>query len=1045
MQFHPLTRLCTFACTAPAVGLALVLCSPALRGQAVAPTPLGSSSAPAEASRKDEPVVLSPFEVGSNTERGYMSTAILQGGRGKIDLADVAGQVQVFTKEFLDDLGAINTDEAFLFSATTQTYFDNVNGNGDSRPGSRNGADDSSNSRGLGVIDKTRNYFRTTIETDAYNTERISLVSGSNAVQFGLGGAAGTAESTSARANLTRNRQKVSLRTDSHGSERIVLDVSQVLIPRKLALRVATLRENREFFIQPGYEDNRRAFVATTYQPFKNTTVRIEGEYVHRRDARPTTTLARDNGYMHWLASQQAGTPQVYLNRASTAATAGRPAAPTFTLGDGVTTRAYAFSTKSLLFVLPQNSVPAFTNFQDVRNTVFVNIADGAGTAGNTQTLIDPGLPLYTNTAGWSRYNFRRSRNVTATIEQRLAQRTFLELGASYEFYRNQTIQLFANNAYDILVDINRFLPDGVTTNPLYGRPYLEANNSTGQGNWADNSIYQYRAVLTHEQDFTRNAGWTRHLGRHRLAAFTSYEDSATYTLAQLRNLIVGAPSFLSPAARANPLHVERAIFLRQYLPAFGATSNPHDYGIAAPTAYGDLMETMYFTTAAGERFGVTAFENPVGNIGTAPSANHLQRGSLAASTSSVFFKNHLVANLGVRYDRVRNANFGSFQPILTDGPITPQNPLGTGFRAYSDFRQQEPPSIWTPFRSATRFNYGFIVRPPWVSKWISLGYDYSRNSSLNEVAVVRDVQGTVLESPYGESHEYSIRFRLLDDRLNLKVNYFNSLNRNITLGDSGLRQNLINFEQQLYENDPRYPINPLFVETLNPRPADFRLPGDRNSKGVEVDLTYNPTRNLRLFWNLGRTQTELDDISTQPWYDYINTKPAVWRAIGGGWAMAPYDATRTVEAAFNQLIQGPVDDVQANLGSQGGNAQTWRSNLVATQSFTEGRLKGAAVSANFRYRGPSIIGFPNKIDEKGRTRTDRDKPYKSEGYVITGLMGNYRFRGGYGTMCRVQLNVNNVFNTERLFVTRTFANGVARNYGRQAGREFILSFEIER
>ncbi len=1025
----------------PAAILALLCLAGSLgRAQAVAPTP----SLPPAAPTKEGPVVLSPFEVGSESERGYQATAVLQGGRGKIDLADVAGQVQVFTKDFLDDLGATNTDEAFLFSATTQTYFDNVNGNADSRPGSRNGADDSGNSRGLGNLDRTRNYFRTTIETDTYNTERISLVSGSNAVQFGLGGAAGTAETTTLRANLTRNRQKVSLRTDSYGSERTVFDVSQVLVPRKLALRVATLRENREFFIQPGYEDNRRAFVTTTYQPFKNTTVRIEGEYVHRRDARPTTTLARDNGYMHWLASQRAGTPQIYLNRAADAATAGRPAAPSFTLGDG-STRAYAFSTKSLLFVLPQNTVPTFTNFQDVRNTVFVNIADGAATSGNTQTLLEPGMPLYTNTAGWSRYNFRRSRNATATIEQRLAARTFLELGASYEFYRNQTAQLFANNAYDVLVDINRFLPDGATPNPLYGRPYLEANNSTGQGNWADNYIYQYRAVITHEQDFSRNAGWTRHLGRHRLAAFSSYEDSATYTLAQLRNLIIGKPSFLSAAARDNPLHVERAIFLRQYLPAFGASSNPHDYGLAAPTAYGDLMETMYFTTAAGERFGVTAFQNPVGNIGTAPSANHLQRGSLAASTSSVFFKNHVVANLGVRYDRVRNANFGSFQPILTDGPITAQNPLGTGFRAYSDFRQQEPPSIWTPYRSATRFNYGFIVRPPWLEKWISFGYDYSRNSSLNEVAVVRDVNGTVLESPYGESHEYSVRFRLLDDRLNLKVNYFNSLNRNLTLADSGLRQNLINFEQQLHTNDRSYPINPLFIETRNPLVGEFRLPGDRNSKGLEVDLTYNPTRNLRLFWNLGRTETELDDLSTQPWYDYINTKVAVWRAIGGNWAAAPYDATRTVEAAFNQLIQGPVDDIQASLGNQGGNAQTWRSNLVATQSFTEGRLKGAALSANFRYRGPSLLGFPNIVDAKGKIRSDRDRPYKSEGYVITGLMANYRFRGTAGTSWRVQLNVNNVFNTERLFVTRTFANGVARNYGRQAGREFVLSLEIDR
>src|SRR4051812_19438649 len=183
----------------------------------------GQAIAPPNASPQEETVVLSPFEVGANSDHGYQPTTILQGGRGRIDLADVAGQVAVFTKEFMDDIGATTMDQALLYSSTTQTYFDNVNGNGDNRPGSRNVAtDDSSNSRGLGVIDRTRNFFRTTMDPDSYNLERLSLISGANAVQFGLGGAAGTLEATTARANLSRNKQKVQLRTDSYGSERAV-------------------------------------------------------------------------------------------------------------------------------------------------------------------------------------------------------------------------------------------------------------------------------------------------------------------------------------------------------------------------------------------------------------------------------------------------------------------------------------------------------------------------------------------------------------------------------------------------------------------------------------------------------------------------------------------------------------------------------------------------------------------------------------------------------------------------------------------------------
>ena len=33
------------------------------------------------------------------------------------------------------------------------------------------------------------------------------------------------------------------------------------------------------------------------------------------------------------------------------------------------------------------------------------------------------------------------------------------------------------------------------------------------------------------------------------------------------------------------------------------------------------------------QTFAVSAYENPVGDVGTAPSANHLQRGSLAGSS----------------------------------------------------------------------------------------------------------------------------------------------------------------------------------------------------------------------------------------------------------------------------------------------------------------------------------------------------------------------------------------------------------------------------
>jgi hypothetical protein len=78
-------------------------------------------------------------------------------------------------------------------------------------------------------------------------------------------------------------------------------------------------------------------------------------------------------------------------------------------------------------------------------------------------------------------------------------------------------------------------------------------------------------------------------------------------------------------------------------------------------------------------------------------------------------------------------------------------------------------------------------------------------------------------------------------------------------------------------------------------------------------------------------------------------------------------------------------------------------------------------------------------------TRTNRDNPYKSDDYILTGLMANYRFRGPGNTAWRVQANANNVFNTARLYLTRVYDDGTPRNFGRQPGREFILSINVER
>jgi hypothetical protein len=515
-----------------------------------------------------------------------------------------------------------------------------------------------------------------------------------------------------------------------------------------------------------------------------------------------------------------------------------------------------------------------------------------------------------------------------------------------------------------------------------------------------------------------------------------NYEDVATYTLGTMKFLIIGKPSFLSDAAKNDPLASERQFTMRYYLPPIGSTSDPHHYGIPSLSPYGDVHETLTFTTASGESFQVTQKQNPVGFIGSVPSATHIQRGSLAGSTSSRFLRDRIVV-----YDRVRNSDFGSnaFVPILTTTTNTN--------RAYKDFTREIPPDNWLPYRSVTRINSGVIVRPPFVGDWLSFGLDHSKNASLEELAVVTDVNGVIVEPNYGESYELSARLRLFEGKLHLKFNFFDALNRNINLGDT-LRAGLLTFERQLALNDPNYPINPLFTQARGLVAGNFRLTGERRSQGLDFEATYNPTRSTRLYWNLGRTDTEIDDQASKPWYDYLAAKLPVWQAHGGGWATAPFNraspTSQTVQAGYVTNIETALDNLEATLGNPGGNSQTWRSALVATQSITEGRLKGATFGVNFRYRGPNILGFANLVDAKGVTRLDKSKPYKTESFILSGVMASYRFRSYGNTTSRLQINGNNIFNTKRMVLSRVYPDGTPRNYGRQPGREFVFSYEIE-
>jgi len=224
-----------------------------------------AQSLPASSSGADT-VQLSPFEVSTDRDSGYQAVDTLSGGRMAINLLANPSDVSVLTREFLDDIGALEmTDMTNWLTSAVQTD------NSESR--------DFGNSlsiRGLSAGVNLRNYFRYDTSIEGYIIERLEGSRGPNALMYGESNAGGAVGVATKQAKF-RNFGSADLRTDSRGSIYSAIDLNRKVSDR-LALRAAAFYSERKQWYDRSYNDRRGAFLTGTYRPWKNASVRVDLE-----------------------------------------------------------------------------------------------------------------------------------------------------------------------------------------------------------------------------------------------------------------------------------------------------------------------------------------------------------------------------------------------------------------------------------------------------------------------------------------------------------------------------------------------------------------------------------------------------------------------------------------------------------------------------------------------------------------------------------------------------------------------------------------------
>lgn len=826
----------------------LLLSIGAAHAQTTSPTAAGAVP--------DESIVLSPFVVNSERDTGYAASSTLAGTRLNTPIKDLGASISVYTKDFLDDIGAVSANDLLIYATGMEAAgpggnFSNAAGANITEAnvvgdGVRNNPQGGSRARGLTTPTYTRNYFISEVAIDGYNTSSVTVNRGPNAILFGVANAAGVVDTTLLRANLKRNLNKFEFRYGNNDSLRGTLDINRVLIQDKLALRVAMLDDQERFNQRPAFENKRRIYATMTYEPTRTTVIRANVESGNTKANRPFSVLPF-NSFQTWLDAGRkpfdwtfyddpARNPLAASQNAGGNIVGSVPATPfrTFALNSFQT-----FNT--LVWQLPDVSrtggtlglgfraTPTSSNstgtgalaVNTVRNTVFDSVFN-RDSAADTQSWIETGnvgelpaayfpggrVPAGRKTQGFTNYdNFDwRGRQLDETGRQNdtfhtmtfsLEQRAWQDrIGFEASYFRERLERQNRNNFVSTQANANHIRIDANVTLPD-GRP----NPNLGRP-FVDSAQAIYNQNLF-EREAMRFTGYARYDFKDLSKGWGKWAGSHTMTVLgekAERDTLTTQSIFKSFGQydtfdNINPYGFNRAAKIIAYIgpSVIGQTGPVKLTPIQSPPLVdGTVANATFFEAAAGDPAQAKLITIPY----------TLRQALRNGNYNRDVIKSRAFNFMSYWFDDLLITNFGLrrdddyFRQVAYEVGTTP-GALENLFkirRNLAEFQQADYP----PFVAGKQVkSYSGVLR--WPQKLLRLpkGMDVSIFTNTSENFTPNgsqtDAYGTVLPSPQGTTREYGMNFSFLDDRFSLRLNHYETKIKDSNIGRHTSLSNTIN------------------------------------------------------------------------------------------------------------------------------------------------------------------------------------------------------------------------------------------------------------
>lgn len=917
-------------------------------GQAVV-APATVTATPSAAADKTDAVVLTPFEVTANSDVGYESSTAMSGTRTNESLANLPNSISVMNTEFMTDLGITDFFQAAEFAVGADNIY-NDNMQVGAPVGSRSG--NQINFRGLPSVRQLKDGFPTYTPQDNYNTERIEISRGPGGIAYGDTDATGVINLTSKRGQF-RTETEVGSRLDDRGSRRFTLDFSRVLLGKTLAARVNLIDSNLEGWHENTNREFRAGAAALRYQPFKTGRTVIDATF--------------EQGVMVTHLSHTALNNQMaaYVRGTGTIA---RDANPNLTgvQTNGVGTARLAGPATATADVHAWTMIGGqFYNLQTMGTTDpfpvyrITTVTQGAAATSATDPQNPRRIPivpipvsLFPLDQDWAGPDAKVDYGFSVanfSVQHKAARN--LDLWLAYNRQDETTAQSLTRNGNiaganvrAVFLDVNPRLPDPAfpsdptrtIANPNYEQ-FLLLGTITRRHE--KHAIESMRLIGVYSAEFWKTS--------HRFIFSVNHRDE----IYRIQNFNWGL--------------TKEEITRRGYS------------GVSARLASNVVTPWYYFKDGNGEKLKIPRAPGVLDYfINGAAGLQYFDQslGTAVFQHLGTFFKGRLRTSIGLSRDHWQQAgnlptrSFGDYQefrfvdaagnPLANDADKIPTLPLADTWK--------------------TNTSYGGVFN---LTDWLGVTASY-QESALFTDNVGTDLSGAARAPTQGSGVDLGLRFSLLKNRLHATVVYYHNTSGNNRTSISTALRTEVNAALDLGLGAAGSPDRIVGLDDSN----------DRDTKGLELELTANLTRNWTA--RLGYSDTQNRRASSLPQFRAkVAAAEAHLKAMGR--SAAEIDAT--LDASHDLIAAQSADDVQP---------KQYRGTFVTRYDFREGRLRGFSAGGSLRW-AHGRLRDPGGLTISGQLvlseRLNADEFVVSPFFKYTAKFGAVRWTG--------QLNIDNAFN----------------------------------